>query len=86
MEVEDTGIGISAEARPHIFERFFRVDKARSRELGGAGLGLSIVKSICAAHGGQVDFQSTEGVGSRFKVELPLACTKNGKLELNNGN
>jgi heavy metal sensor kinase len=86
MEVEDTGIGISAEARPHIFERFFRVDKARSRELGGAGLGLSIVKSICAAHGGQVDFQSTEGVGSRFKVELPLACTKNGKLELKNGN
>jgi signal transduction histidine kinase len=86
MEVEDTGIGISAEARPHIFERFYRVDKARSRELGGAGLGLSIVKSICVAHGGQVDFQSTEGVGSRFKVELPLACLKNGKLELNNAN
>jgi len=86
LEVEDTGIGIPAAARPHIFERFFRVDKARSRELGGAGLGLSIVKSICVAHGGQVDFQSTEGVGSRFKVELPLACTKNGKLELNNGN
>jgi heavy metal sensor kinase len=84
LEVEDTGIGIPAAARPHIFERFFRVDKARSRELGGAGLGLSIVKSICAAHGGQVDFQSTEGVGSRFKVELPLARAKNGKLELNN--
>jgi heavy metal sensor kinase len=83
LEVEDTGIGIPTAARPHIFERFFRVDKARSRELGGAGLGLSIVKSICAAHGGQVDFQSTEGVGSRFKVELPLACAQNGKLELN---
>ena len=75
LEVADTGIGIPAEARPHIFERFFRVDKARSREMGGAGLGLSIVKSICTAHGGQVDFQSTEGAGSRFKVELPLSCT-----------
>jgi heavy metal sensor kinase len=86
LEVADTGIGIPADARPHIFERFFRVDKARSRELGGAGLGLSIVKSICTAHGGQVDFQSTEGVGSCFKVELPLAVAKNGKLELKNAN
>jgi signal transduction histidine kinase len=85
LEVEDTGMGIPAVSRPHIFERFFRVDKARSRELGGAGLGLSIVKSICAAHGGQVDFQSTEGVGSLFKVELPLASAKNGKLKVNNG-
>lgn len=73
LEVEDNGIGIPAEARPHIFERFFRVDKARSREMGGAGLGLSIVKSICAAHGGRVDFQSTEGAGSSFRVELMLA-------------
>jgi heavy metal sensor kinase len=84
LEVEDTGIGIPSTARPHIFERFFRVDKARSRDLGGAGLGLSIVKAICTAHGGQVDFQSTEGAGSRFKVELPLACAKNGKLEQQN--
>ncbi len=84
LEVEDNGIGIPAEARPHIFERFFRVDKARSREMGGAGLGLSIVKSICTAHGGRVDFQSTEGAGSRFIVELPLACSKSGKLDLNN--
>jgi heavy metal sensor kinase len=72
LEVEDSGIGIPAEAQPHIFERFFRVDAARSRDMGGAGLGLSIVKSICTAHGGRVDFQSTEGKGSRFKVELPL--------------
>ncbi len=81
LEVEDNGIGIPAEARPHIFERFFRVDKARSREMGGAGLGLSIVKSICTAHGGRVDFQSTEGAGSRFTVELPLSNSKPGKSE-----
>jgi len=73
MEVVDTGIGIPASALPHIFERFFRVDKARSRDAGGAGLGLAIVKSICAAHGGQVHVESSEGRGSRFKVELPLA-------------
>ncbi len=85
LEVADNGMGIPAEARPHIFERFFRVDKARSREAGGAGLGLSIVKSICAAHGGQVDFQSQEGVGSCFKVELPLADVQNRKLEINHG-
>ena len=73
IEVADTGIGIPAGALPHIFERFFRVDKARSRDAGGAGLGLAIVKSICAAHGGEVEVESAEGRGSRFKVELPLA-------------
>jgi heavy metal sensor kinase len=73
MEVADTGIGIPPSALPHLFERFFRVDKARSRDAGGAGLGLAIVKSICAAHGGRVEVESTEGQGSRFKVELPLA-------------
>jgi heavy metal sensor kinase len=73
IEVADTGIGIPAIALPHIFERFFRVDKARSRDAGGAGLGLAIVKSICLAHGGQVYVESTEHQGSRFRVELPLA-------------
>jgi len=73
IEVADTGIGIPPNALPHIFERFFRVDKARSRDAGGAGLGLAIVKSICVAHGGQVRVESEEGHGSRFKVELPLA-------------
>ncbi len=73
IEVADTGIGIPARALPHIFERFFRVDKARSRDAGGAGLGLAIVKSICTAHGGQVSVESSESQGSRFKVELPLA-------------
>jgi signal transduction histidine kinase len=73
IEVADTGIGIPSGALPHIFDRFFRVDKARSRDAGGAGLGLAIVKSICAAHGGQVSVESSEGHGSRFTVELPLA-------------
>ncbi|MGO8700522.1 MAG: sensor histidine kinase [Limisphaerales bacterium] len=75
LEVADTGIGIPAEAVPHIFERFFRVDKARSRDAGGAGLGLAIVKSICAAHRGRVSVESCECQGSRFKVELPLASS-----------
>jgi heavy metal sensor kinase len=74
VEVIDTGIGIPAGALPHVFERFYRVDKARSRDAGGAGLGLAIVKSICAAHGGQVFVDSVEGRGSRFTIELPLAA------------
>ncbi|MDB6122803.1 MAG: integral rane sensor signal transduction histidine kinase [Pedosphaera sp.] len=86
LEVEDNGIGIPTEAHPRIFERFFRVDQARSREMGGAGLGLSIVKSICTAHGGHVGFQSTEGKGSRFKVELPLSRANNNKQESTDGN
>lgn len=73
LEVADNGMGIPPEALPRIFERFFRVDKARSREAGGAGLGLSIVKSICTAHHGRVEATSAPGQGSRFRVELPLA-------------
>ena len=73
LEVTDTGVGIPPESIPHVFERFYRVDKARSRQMGGAGLGLSIVKSICAAHQGRVSVESKEGKGSRFTVELPLA-------------
>jgi heavy metal sensor kinase len=86
LEVMDNGMGIPAGAQAHIFERFFRVDKARSREMGGAGLGLSIVKSICTAHGGKVDFTSAEGSGSKFKVELPLTRSHEVKLELQHGN
>jgi heavy metal sensor kinase len=82
IEVADTGIGIPAEALPHIFERFFRVDNARSREAGGAGLGLAIVESICTAHGGRVEVASVEGRGSRFKVELPLAQASRTKASL----
>lgn len=75
LKVADTGIGIPPEALPRVFDRFFRVDKARSREQGGAGLGLSIVRSICAAHQGRVEVTSTHGLGSCFSVELPLVAS-----------
>ncbi len=73
LEVKDTGVGIPADALPHMFKRFFRVDDSRSREQGGAGLGLSIVKSICAAQGAEVNVTSTPGGGSCFRVRHPLA-------------
>jgi len=72
LEVEDNGIGIPPDALPHIFERFYRVDEARSAESESAGLGLSIVKSICTAHGAEVEAQSILGSGSCFRVRLPL--------------
>jgi heavy metal sensor kinase len=72
LEVSDNGVGISAQALPHVFERFYRADKARSRNSGGAGLGLAIVKAICTAHGAEIKVSSKEGYGSRFTVELPL--------------
>jgi heavy metal sensor kinase len=72
-EVRDTGIGIAAEDLPHIFERFFRADRARSRETGGAGLGLSIGKWIAEAHGGTISAASKPGEGSVFQVRIPLA-------------
>ena len=70
--VEDTGLGIPADMQERVFERFFRVDKARSRELGGTGLGLAIVKHLAQSFGGSVEVQSTLGEGSRFTVSLPL--------------
>ncbi|MEJ2239369.1 MAG: ATP-binding protein [Gemmatimonadales bacterium] len=73
LEVVDTGIGIAREHHERIFERFYRVDKARSREVGGTGLGLSIVKHICKLLGGSVSIASDIGVGSTFRVRLPLS-------------
>jgi signal transduction histidine kinase len=72
IEVIDTGIGIPAEAIPHVFDRFFRVDKARSREIGGSGLGLSIARAIFVAHGGEITCTSEHGTGSAFVISLPV--------------
>jgi two-component system phosphate regulon sensor histidine kinase PhoR len=71
-EVRDTGPGIPAEDLPRIFERFYRVDKARSREKGGTGLGLSIVKHAIALHDGEVSVESRVGHGTSFRFEIPL--------------
>jgi heavy metal sensor kinase len=71
LEIEDQGIGIPAEALPHVFERFYRVDDSRSRAQGGVGLGLSIVKSICDAHSVHVDVSSGPGKGTRFSLRFP---------------
>jgi two-component system phosphate regulon sensor histidine kinase PhoR len=73
--VQDFGPGIASEHLDRIFERFYRVDKARSRESGGTGLGLAIVKHIVQAHGGQVWAQSELGSGARFHFTLPLTPT-----------
>ena len=72
IEVSDTGIGIAAVDLPHIFDRFFRVDKSRSRERGGSGLGLTIVKKIVEDHGGTVSVKSVDGHGSSFRIQLPV--------------
>jgi len=71
--VADDGPGIGPEHLPHVFERFYRVDKARSRELGGTGLGLSIVKHIIQSHGGRVWAESQVEKGSSFYFTVPRA-------------
>ncbi len=70
--VQDTGIGVPARELPRLFERFYRVDKARSRELGGTGLGLAIVKHLTLAQGGEVAVESQVGRGSTFSFTLPV--------------
>jgi len=71
VEIADTGIGIPEEDQDRVFERFYVVDKSRSRKLGGTGLGLSIVKHIVLLHGGKIDLRSTPGVGAKFYIYLP---------------
>jgi two-component system phosphate regulon sensor histidine kinase PhoR len=73
IEVSDTGIGIPAEHLPRLTERFYRVDKSRSRDTGGTGLGLAIVKHVLMRHGGTLDVESTPGEGSTFIARLPRA-------------
>lgn len=80
--VQDTGIGISDEQQQQIFERFFRTDKARSRELGGSGLGLSIAQSIAQAHGGNISVSSKLGVGSTFTLWLPATAEPSGEYAM----
>jgi two-component system phosphate regulon sensor histidine kinase PhoR len=75
ITVSDTGLGIAAEHLPRLFERFYRVDKNRSREMGGTGLGLSIVKHLAQTQGGRVEVQSQPGKGSDFSLVLPDITT-----------
>lgn len=72
VRVSDSGIGIPEEFQEHIFERFYRVDKARSRETGGTGLGLAITKSVIIMHQGNIKVESSQGKGTTFTVRIPL--------------
>ena len=73
LEVADNGAGVAAGDVPRLFDRFYRVDKARSRMLGGAGLGLSIAREIIDAHGGTIDLMSELGKGTVVTARLPIA-------------
>jgi signal transduction histidine kinase len=79
VAVRDSGIGIPAEEQGKVFDRFYRIDRSRSRAEGGSGLGLSIVTKIAAEHGGRIDLQSEPGVGSRFVLTLPGDPERNGR-------
>lgn len=71
ISISDEGIGIAPEHVDRVFERFYRVDQARSRETGGTGLGLAIVRHVATNHGGEVNVRSTEGEGTTFVLSLP---------------
>jgi two-component system sensor histidine kinase SenX3 len=71
LQVSDSGVGIPSDSLEHIFERFYRVDKARSRKSGGSGLGLSIVRSMVERNGGEINVESEIGKGSTFTVRFP---------------
>ena len=70
--IEDTGIGIPEESLPRIFDRFYQVDRAKAREIGGCGLGLSICKWIVEAHGGAIEVSSRLEYGTKISVQLPI--------------
>ena len=76
LDISDEGPGIPFEHQFHVFDRFYRVDPARSRELGGVGLGLSITRWAVEAHGGEISLDSKEGKGATFRVSLPLASAR----------
>ena len=74
FKVSDSGIGIPEDSLAHIYERFYRVDKSHSREIGGTGLGLAITKNAVLMHRGVINVTSVEGEGSSFTVKIPLTC------------
>src|SRR5258708_21708083 len=76
VSVKDTGIGIPEDELPRIFDRFYRVDKARTRQAGGAGIGISLGRSIAEAHGGSILVESPSGGGAKFQGVLPVASKK----------
>jgi len=82
IDVTDQGIGIPDNEQSRIFERFYRVDPARSRQTGGTGLGLAIVKHVCVNHGGECTVWSVQGEGSTFTLRLPVAAAVGALLDV----